>query len=401
MINESYATTDCARKKDIAVSLKGVSKSYDGRRDAVSDVSFDVMVGEFLVLLGPSGSGKSTILRAIAGIEHIDGGEIVIFGKSVARNGFHTAPESRGISMVFQDYALWPHMSTLDNVAFALKRFKIDRKARVLRAQEMLAKVGLEDKSYRYPAELSGGEQQRVALARALVGHSGLVLFDEPLSNLDADLRERLRIEIATLTRESGATAIYITHDQAEAFALADKVGVLSQSRLVQLGDPEEIYRSPANDFIARFTGLSGEVSGVVRGVDVAGFVEVEVCGVSNYLRCRAMYSLREGDRVSISIRPSAITLDPIDSIDTCTARVLDVAYRGRGYEHAVLMGDVVLAAVFSPKRFSRGTQVTLSMDPIGCLAFLSSQGETGEPDIVIASSTLGPENEESIKVVI
>ncbi len=369
MSNDKIAL-DNGQTRSPAVSFAGVSKSYDGQRDAIANVSFEVADGEFMVLLGPSGSGKSTILRAIAGIERIEGGEISLFGKTVARDDLHTPPEGRGVSMVFQDYALWPHMTVVENVSFALKRFKMDRKSRLSRAEEMLAKVGLGDKILRYPAEISGGEQQRVALARALVGHSGLVLFDEPLSNLDADLRERLRIEIATLTREAGASAIYITHDQAEAFALADKVGVLSGGKLVQIGAPEEIYHSPADNFVARFTGLSGEFFGTVSNVLANGLVEVIVNEVTENLVARSSREYAIGDKVKVSIRPSAIEVDPIGGGVTCQARVLDVAYRGRGYEHALSVGDVVFSSVFSTKRFPRGSRVALSMDPVGCLAF-------------------------------
>ncbi|KJF15907.1 ABC transporter ATP-binding protein [Acidithrix ferrooxidans] len=361
----------------VALELSSISKSYDGRRDAVKSVSLEVNHGEFLVLLGPSGSGKSTILRSIAGIERIASGRIDIFGKTVASTTMHTPPEARGISMVFQDYALWPHMSVLDNVAFALKRNKVDSKTRAIKAQETLSRVGLGDKGARFPSELSGGEQQRVALARALVGHSGLILFDEPLSNLDADLRERLRIEIATLTRESGATAVYITHDQSEAFALADKVGVLSRGELVQIGAPEDIYLSPANQFIARFTGLSGELKGVVRDKLGNGLVEVNIPGVTDNLVAKAMCTLRAGQNVVVAIRPGAIAIDPIGAIPTCNAWILDVAYRGRGYEHAVSIGDVVLQSVFSTKRFPRGSQISLGIDPIGALAFEDDEKST------------------------
>ena len=364
----------------LAVSFRGVSKSYDGHREVISNVSFDVEVGEFMVLLGPSGSGKSTILRSIAGIERIATGHISIFGRTVASGPIHTSPEERGISMVFQDYALWPHMTVLDNVAFALKRLKLDRKTRASKAREMLDKVGLGHKVNRYPAELSGGEQQRVALARALVSHSGLVLFDEPLSNLDADLRERLRIEIATLTRDAGASAIYITHDQNEAFALADKVGVLSDGKLIQLGPPEEIYDSPANNFIARFTGLSGELSGVVQRLVAQNLVEVSVDGVTNCLVTRTNSDVAIGNPINVSIRPSAVEIEPVGEPVINDARVLDVAYRGRGYEHALSIGGAVLSSVFSPRRFPRGSQVALGVDPIGCMAFHEEGSEIIPP---------------------
>ncbi len=356
-----------------AVVLRGVAKSYDGRRDAIAAMTLEVGQGEFTVLLGPSGSGKSTILRAIAGIERIDTGSIEIFGRQVAGPRLHVAPEDRGVSMVFQDYALWPHMTVLDNVAFALKRAKLGSHERKEKAAEMLSRVGLGGKEIRYPAELSGGEQQRVALARALVGHCGLVLFDEPLSNLDAHLRERLRLEIATLTRESNASVIYITHDQAEAFALADKIGVLSAGRLVQMGTPEEIYQQPVDSFIARFTGLAGEFSGRVRARLADGLVEVEVPDASAVLHARAVGPLRPGDTVSLAMRPFALGICDADE-RSIEARVLDVAYRGRGYEHALSIGGSVISSVFCAERHPRGSRIFVSVDPAGCLAF--SRGE-------------------------
>ena len=209
------------------ITLDGVSKVYPGGSTALQDVGLDVAPGTFLVLLGPSGSGKTTLLRSLAGIERITTGRITIGATTVADGRVHVPPERRDLSMVFQDYALWPHLTVTDNVAFALRRRRLPRPQCRARARGMLDRVGLGQLAARYPNELSGGEQQRVALARALVADTGLLLCDEPLSNLDADLRERLRVEISALVREAGATTVYITHDQAEAFALADRVGVL------------------------------------------------------------------------------------------------------------------------------------------------------------------------------
>ena len=356
-----------------AVVLRGVAKSYDGKRDAIAEMSLEVGHGEFVVLLGPSGSGKSTIARAIAGIERIDRGSIEIFGRQVAGDRLHVAPEDRGVSMVFQDYALWPHMTVLDNVAFALKRAKVGSRDRKEKASEMLARVGLGGKEGRYPGELSGGEQQRVALARALVGHSGLVLFDEPLSNLDADLREKLRLEIATLTRETNASVIYITHDQAEAFALADKIGVLAGGRLIQMGEPEDIYQRPVNPFIARFTGLAGELAGKVLANPAPGLVEVEVPSASAVLRARMVGRLEPGDMATVALRPFALAISDADE-PSIEARVLDVAFRGRGYEHALALGGNVISSVFCAERHPRGSKVSISVDPAGCLAFSEAE---------------------------
>jgi len=243
------------------------------------DVSLDAEAGTFLVLLGPSGSGKTTLLRCLAGIERVTSGRIAIGGRTVADSRAHVPPDQRDLSMVFQDYALWPHLMAADNVAFALRRRKMPRAQARERTAAMLDRVGLGALGERYPNELSGGEQQRVALARALVADTGLILCDEPLSNLDADLRERMRLEISSLVREAGATTVYITHDQAEAFALADRVGILEKGRLVQLGTPEEIYTRPATPFVARFTGLSGEFPVLIRRIIGDGLFEVEPSG--------------------------------------------------------------------------------------------------------------------------
>ena len=243
------------------ISIASLTKTYPGGSvPALKAVSLDVAPGTFLVLLGPSGSGKTTLLRCLAGIERIDSGSIDIGGRTVADGRSHVPPEQRDLSMVFQDYALWPHLTALDNVAFALRRRRLPRASCRERAAVMLSRVGLDNFARRYPNELSGGQQQRVALARALIADTGLILCDEPLSNLDADLRERMRVEISSLVREAGATTVYITHDQAEAFALADHIGVLEEGVLVQAGTPEEVYNHPATPFVARFTGLAGEL---------------------------------------------------------------------------------------------------------------------------------------------
>jgi iron(III) transport system ATP-binding protein len=285
--------------------------------------------------------------------------------------------------MVFQDYALWPHLRVRDNVAFALRRARLTRSVIQERTTAMLARVGLGALAERYPNELSGGEQQRVALARALVAGTGLILCDEPLSNLDADLRERMRVEISALVRESGATAVYITHDQAEAFALADQVGVLQAGRLIQTGRPEQVYTEPASPFVARFTGLSGELPVRVRsdttgGPDTTGAadatVEVEPggSGLLRPLRARAAgRNIADGDAM-LFIRPTGVQLVGAHNGDHHLAgTVADVAFRGRGYEHAIdIAGHGRLTGVFAPVRAERGETVGLRLDPAGCHVF-------------------------------
>jgi iron(III) transport system ATP-binding protein len=360
------------------VRLESVGKVYPGGNVALEGVSLEVEAGTFLVLLGPSGSGKTTLLRCLAGVERITSGRIEIGGRVVAEGGAHVPPERRGLAMVFQDYALWPHMTARDNVAFALRRrgrTGAGRSGRRLEAGETLERVGLGALGHRFPNELSGGEQQRVALARALVAGTGLILCDEPLSNLDADLRERMRVEISLQVRAAGATTVYITHDQSEAFALGDRIGVLQGGRLVQLGTPEEIYASPTSAFVARFTGLAGELPVHVRSDPAAdGTVEVEPVGfpASRPLRARLVNGVAPAGAALLAIRPTAVTLCAPDGGEGhLVGNVADVAFRGRGYEHAVdTASGSRIAGVLSAARAARGARVGLRFEPAGCHVF-------------------------------
>jgi iron(III) transport system ATP-binding protein len=356
------------------ISIASLTKTYPGgAAPALTSVSLDVAPGTFLVLLGPSGSGKTTLLRCLAGIERIDSGMISIGSRAVADGRSHLPPEQRDLSMVFQDYALWPHMTALDNVAFALRRRHLGRAECRGRAAVMLERVGLSDFAGRYPNELSGGQQQRVALARALIADTGLILCDEPLSNLDADLRERMRVEISSLVREAGATTVYITHDQAEAFALADHIGVLEEGVLVQSGTPEDVYNHPATPFVARFTGLAGELRVRVAAHAADGAVEITATGVAALPRLRpAGRTPRPGEEALLAIRPTGVCLTGSDADPRhLTGRVADVAFRGRGYEYAIdLPGLGRLTGVFARHRASRGDEVGMWLEPEGCHLF-------------------------------
>ncbi len=353
------------------LEVESLTRWY-GRKAALGGVSFVAEPGSFTVLLGPSGSGKSTLLRCIAGIERPTAGTVSLDGRVVAGSGHHVPPERRGLAMVFQDYALWPHMTALDNVTFALRRRNLaSREARRV-AGEMLERVGLREFAGSYPADLSGGEQQRVALARALVAEPGLLLFDEPLSNLDADLRERLRMEIASLTRQVGATAVYITHDQSEAFAMADQVGILSDGLLIQAATPEEIYVAPATPFVARFTGVAGELTGRIEEIETAGGLGVRVGAMLVPGRTPVGLPLAHGTAARLMIRASAVRLGPGSGDGACARGVVrDVAFRGRGYDHVVeVMGSHLLTGVFDTTRHARDETVTVHLDPAGCLVF-------------------------------
>ncbi len=251
--------------RTMGVCVRGLAKSF-GSVPAVSDVDLDVVSGELLTVLGPSGCGKTTLLRLIAGFERPDAGEVRVGDQLVAGDGTLTPPERRRIGMVFQDYALFPHLSVERNVAFGLPRAERGRAGRgAARARTALELVGLQHKAERLPHELSGGERQRAALARALAPEPHLVLLDEPFSSLDASLRADLRREVELVLRDAEATAVLVTHDQEEALSLGDRVAVMREGRIVQLGAPEHVYAHPADRWTAGFLGEVNLVSGVSR----------------------------------------------------------------------------------------------------------------------------------------
>jgi iron(III) transport system ATP-binding protein len=351
-----------------ALQLTGLTRRF-GRVTALDGVDLTVTAGQFMVLLGPSGSGKTTVLRLVAGIDRPTAGSIAIGGNVVADRGHHLPPQRRGLAMVFQDYALWPQVSVLSNVVYALERLHLPRQEARRRALEMLDRVGLAQLASRRPPQLSGGEQQRVALARALVARPAVLLCDEPLSHLDADLRERLRTEIATLARENDTTVLYITHDQGEAFALADQIGVLQSGRLVQCGQPETVYHAPATPFVARFTGVAGEMHGRVVGPrDAAGWIPVDT--PSGPVLASGPAQGPPGSVVAVLIRPAAARLGDDGGL---RGQVEDTAYRGHGYDHLVRLSDGTrLAGVFAAERRQRGEEVQVGLDPAGCFAYPS-----------------------------
>ncbi|MGL5448007.1 MAG: ABC transporter ATP-binding protein [Rhabdaerophilum sp.] len=246
-----------------AVSVEGAKRHF-GTVKALDGVSIEVAAGEFLALLGPSGSGKTTLLMTIAGFEMPDQGRIIVDGRDVT--GF--APNARNLGMVFQRYALFPHMNVRDNIGFPLRMRGIAESERRNRAETALATVGLEGYGDRLPAQLSGGQQQRVALARAIVYEPPVLLMDEPLSALDKNLRERMRLEIKRLQKQLGITVIFVTHDQEEALVMADRIAVMDQGKLVQEGAPRALYERPSNAFVAGFLGETNFVDGSIEGRD-------------------------------------------------------------------------------------------------------------------------------------
>jgi iron(III) transport system ATP-binding protein len=262
-------TVISARPPGRRVECRGLTKAF-GPVTAVDGMSVDVAPGEILALLGPSGCGKTTFLRLVAGFERPDAGSVVLAGEEMAGPGRFVPPERRRIGMVFQDYALFPHLTVAENVAFGLRRRRASNGASGVEVARLLALVGLERLARRLPHELSGGQQQRVALARALAPSPAVVLLDEPFSNLDATLRATVRAEVREILREAGATAVFVTHDQEEALSLADRVAVMRAGRVCQVDVPDQLYARPADRFVATFVGDADLVRGRFDGQRIA-----------------------------------------------------------------------------------------------------------------------------------
>ena len=305
--------------------LETVSKRFNGHV-AVEAVDLEVANGEFLALLGPSGCGKTTLLRLIAGFEELDTGTIRIAGRQVAMPGRQVPPEERRVGLVFQSYALWPHMSVAENVAYPLKVAGMPRAELVRRRDSALSVTGLEGFAERRPADLSGGQRQRVALARCLVMEPPLVLLDEPLANLDVHLRAAMQEEFAAFHDKTGATMVYITHDQAEAMALADRIAVMHEGRLQQVATPRDLYNEPATAMVAGFIGEGSVVAAELRGSG-GGTAAVELWGIAASLRSRPQEG-RTGP-VQVSLRPEHLSLAAADDPGALRARVRRTVYRG------------------------------------------------------------------------
>ncbi|EHR50166.1 ABC-type spermidine/putrescine transport system, ATPase component [Saccharomonospora marina XMU15] len=279
-----------------------------GSATAGSDVNLEIRRSEFVTLLGPSGCGKTTTLRCVAGLHTPRSGEITLDGQRLCSPDVNVPPHKRDINMVFQSYAVWPHMTTLENVMYGLKSKKLPRARARSKAKEMLDLVGLAEFAARHATDLSGGQQQRVALARALATEPSLVLMDEPLSNLDAQLRARMRDEIRQIQRRTGITVLYVTHDQSEALSMSDRVVVMNRGTIQQVGDPWALYHRPENAFVATFVGEANVVPGVVTEIGSSTFtVRVPTLGhgtVLDVARATAADCPSKGDAVSVVFRP-------------------------------------------------------------------------------------------------
>jgi len=345
-----------------------VSKNF-GDVLAVDEVSFHVYPGEFFTLLGPSGCGKTTTLRLTSGLEEPDNGEILLRGAPIAspRRGIFLPPEKRQMGMVFQSYAIWPHLTVFENVAFPLRvRREPPRivRQRVLEALEMVGLGGLEGRG---ATDLSGGQQQRVALARALVYTPTLLLLDEPLSNLDAKLREQMRFELRSLQRKLSLAIFYVTHDQTEAMTLSDRIAVMHRGRLEQVGTPDEVYERPATSFVGDFLGRMVALEGVV-GRDREG-ERIELSYGSGHLRLRNEHcqGFPVGARVRVVCRPEEIAILPMGEVgpNQLVAKVEEVAYLGSHLEYSVTVGErSFVLPTGKQERYAVGSEVRLILDP-------------------------------------
>jgi iron(III) transport system ATP-binding protein len=354
------------------ITIRGLTKSYGGEAGlaAVSDLSLDIADGEFVTLLGPSGCGKTTTLRLIAGFIGPDAGTIHAGGELVSAPGQVVPPEARGMGMVFQNYAVWPHKTVYENVVFGLKLRRVPVAEARSKVRAVLALVNLAGFEERLPSELSGGQQQRVALARSLVVEPGILLLDEPLSNLDAKLRERMRGELKELQRRTGITFVYVTHDQAEALALSDRIAVMQQGRLVQFGTPREVYERPASRQVADFMGLVNLVRATVAAADGTRLTLTTSAGWTIEAEGRA--GLRPGAAVEVAIRPENVHLGAPDGSAAGGARIADCTFLGSLMEYRVAIADgTQLRVQTHPSlRFAVRDEVAVRLDTASATVF-------------------------------
>jgi len=354
------------------LSVSGLTKTYGshGEIKALDDFSLDFSPDQCTVLLGPSGCGKTTVLRSIAGLITPDAGRITIGDVTVFDGASDTdvPPEKRKLGMVFQSYALWPHMTVADNIAYPLLTGGYSRSEISRKAEAMLEWVGLSGMGGRYAHELSGGQQQRVSLARAMVGNPRAVLFDEPLSNLDARLRERMRMELLSLRQKVPFTSIYVTHDQLEALTLGDRVAVMRAGKIDQVGSPEDVYRRPRTRFTAEFVGIQNLLSGTVRGAIGS---EVMVDTVVGTLRTRGWRSdWRMADRCTVAVRATLLTLQ--NGGNGASGRVVRTAFQGSSSITLVDVGGTEIAVeTLAEGRAVPNTEVVVTPSPEAVFALL------------------------------
>ena len=359
------------------LGISHLNKAYTpGGHLAANDVSFTVAAGEIVVLLGPSGCGKTTTLRCVAGLEHPTGGEIRIGEMLVSapERGVLVAPRHRNIGMVFQSYAVWPHMTVRQNVAYPLKTRRLSRAEMDRKIDAALDLVGLTEYGGRSVVTLSGGQMQRVALARAVVYEPQLLLLDEPLSNLDALLRIRLRDDLRKIVKAAGLTALYVTHDQAEAVVLGDRIGVMREGVLLQMAPAEEIYNRPTDLFVAGFTGASNVLDGKVVAHQKK-FATVEIAG--QRIQAWMPREIAVGAAAKIALRPENMQLAAAEGVaNRFVAKVTDRRYQGTqtAYSLGVLGGEIEALEFGTAAHYSVGAELPIAISPELCWAYPATE---------------------------
>lgn len=347
------------------LKVENLSKNF-GKVKAVQEVSFEATEGKVLSLLGPSGCGKTTTLRCIAGFENPDRGEICLDDRKIT----HISPERRGIGMVFQNYALWPHMTVYGNLAFGLQIRKVSKDEITKKIKKVLGMVQLEGYENRYPRQMSGGQQQRIAMARALVFEPEIMLLDEPLSNLDAKLREEMRFQFTELQKSLGITAVYVTHDQAEALVISDKIVILNQGKIVQSGSPKEIYSNPKNKFVAGFIAVTSFISGSINSfaeekkkVIVKTDDGLVIHGFNN--------SFDIGQKVSVAMRMNVIKFiqdenkSDKNTVNIFKGKIIQSSYLGDIIDYKIKVGNWEVRTNSDAKyNFKVGEEVTFYLSP-------------------------------------
>jgi iron(III) transport system ATP-binding protein len=356
------------------LEIAQLSVSYPERtRPSVDRVSLGLRAGEMGVLIGPSGCGKTTLLRAVAGLEHASAGEILLANAVVSSSSAHVAPEARRIGMVFQDYALFPHLSVQDNISFGLH--KLPRAEREARVREVLTLVGLSTSAQRHPHELSGGQQQRVALARALAPKPQLLLLDEPFSNLDVELRERLAMEVRGILKEAQTTALFVTHDQMEAFALGDVIGVMHHGQLQQWDDAYHLYHQPANRFVAEFIGHGVFVPAAVTCEDQTLVLQTPLGELRKQVESpQERETWKHGGTCDVLLRADDIVHNDEAPVK---AEILRKAFRGSEFLYTLRLasGQTVMAHVPSHHDHHVGEWIGIKMQADHVVLFTQAQG--------------------------
>ncbi len=363
-----------------AVELRRIVKQF-GDFTAVHEMDLDIAEGSFVTLLGPSGCGKTTTLRMIAGLEQPTAGDILVKGKRINDVPIHR----RNLGLVFQNYALFPHKTVFDNVAFGLKYRKVDRQTTAERVRRALQLVRLPQMEDRHPAQLSGGQQQRIALARAIVIEPHVLLLDEPLSALDANLRENMRIELKRIQRELGITTIFVTHDQAEALAMSDRIVVMSDGFVEQVGPPEEVYNQPTSEFVAGFLGNSNILSGRVRAGD-GDILRVALESGPEVRVARTGHdAFTDGEAVRLCVRAEKLRLLPNGDAaqagadaTVLPARVEAVDYQGQAARYFLRAGELSLQAInpIEGRPHQEGEALNLAIRPQDCVLLRPNHSE-------------------------